>query len=129
MKRRHKPSRLGGRESGSRLTRRALLQSGAGGAALAAVGAGWPTSPGMAQTATPSSAALAASPRAAEWPSYGRDPGGMRHSPLDQITRANVQHLAVAWSYHTCELATYEGTPFAEKAAFEATPLMVDGTL
>jgi quinoprotein glucose dehydrogenase len=64
-----------------------------------------------------------------EWIAYGRDPGGMRHSPLTQITRENVQDLSVAWTYHTGELASYEGTSFAESAAFEATPLMVDGAL
>ena len=64
-----------------------------------------------------------------EWIAYGRDPGGMRHSPLSQITRDNVQELSVAWTYQTGELASYEGTSLAESAAFEATPLMVDGTL
>jgi quinoprotein glucose dehydrogenase len=64
-----------------------------------------------------------------EWIAYGRDPGGMRHSPLTQITRENVQELMVAWTYHTGELATYAGTSLAESAAFEATPLMVDGAL
>src|SRR5271166_1350922 len=61
---------------------------------------------------------------AAEWPTYGRDPGGMRHSPLTQIDRNNVAKLAVAWTYHTKELETYAGTRVARKAAFEATPLM-----
>ncbi len=35
-----------------------------------------------------------------EWPAYGHDAGGMRYSPLAQITRANVSRLAVAWTYH-----------------------------
>jgi quinoprotein glucose dehydrogenase len=65
-----------------------------------------------------------------EWPAYGRDPGGMRHSPLEQITARNVSRLAVAWTYHTGELKTYlPGTDVAEKAAFEATPIMVGGVL
>ena len=65
-----------------------------------------------------------------EWPAYGRDPGGMRHSPLEQITARNVARLSVAWTYHTGELKTYfPGTDLAEKAAFEATPLMVGGVL
>jgi quinoprotein glucose dehydrogenase len=53
----------------------------------------------------------------------------MRHSPLTQIDRANVGQLQVAWTHRTGELATYEGTTLASKAAFEATPLMVEGTL
>jgi quinoprotein glucose dehydrogenase len=35
-----------------------------------------------------------------EWRTYGHDPGGMRFSPLDQITPANVNRLKVAWVYH-----------------------------
>src|SRR3984885_7294959 len=35
-----------------------------------------------------------------EWPTYGHDPGGMRYSPLKQITPANVSKLEVAWTYH-----------------------------
>ena len=35
-----------------------------------------------------------------EWPTYGHDPGGMRFSPLTQITPANVPELKQAWVYH-----------------------------
>ncbi len=35
-----------------------------------------------------------------EWPTYGHDPGGMRYSPLTQITPANVSDLEVAWTFH-----------------------------
>src|SRR5580692_2725769 len=35
-----------------------------------------------------------------EWPTYGHDPGGMRFSPLTEITPANVDRLKVAWVYH-----------------------------
>src|SRR5215831_2103086 len=35
-----------------------------------------------------------------EWPTYGHDSGGMRYSPLTQITSANVTSLKVAWVYH-----------------------------
>jgi quinoprotein glucose dehydrogenase len=35
-----------------------------------------------------------------EWPTYGHDPGGMRFSPLTQITPENVGQLKVAWVYH-----------------------------
>ena len=67
--------------------------------------------------------------KSGEWPAYARDPGGMRHSPLTQINRDNVTQLELAWTYRTGELATYAGTTLASKAAFEATPLMVDGVL
>ena len=49
---------------------------------------------------------------AAEWPSYGRDPGGTKYSPLDQINVKNVSGLVRAWSYHTGEPGgTWENTP------------------
>jgi quinoprotein glucose dehydrogenase len=35
-----------------------------------------------------------------EWPTHGHDPGGMRFSPLTQITPANVDRLQPAWVYH-----------------------------
>src|SRR5580704_14185344 len=35
-----------------------------------------------------------------EWPTYGHDSGGMRYSPLTQITPANVSNLKVAWTFH-----------------------------
>jgi len=64
-----------------------------------------------------------------EWRSYGHDPGGMRFSPLKQISRANVHRLQRAWTYHTRETnwrSIQRGGPIA---AFETTPLMVDGVL
>src|SRR3954447_17086342 len=35
-----------------------------------------------------------------EWPTYGHDSGGMRFSPLTELTPANVGQLKVAWVYH-----------------------------
>src|SRR4051812_37871159 len=64
-----------------------------------------------------------------QWPAYRRDPRGMRHSPVVQVNRANVARLQLAWTYRTGELATYQGAKFADKAAFEATPIMVDDVL
>ena len=37
---------------------------------------------------------------ASEWSTYGHDAGGMRFSPLKQITPYNVSQLKVAWVYH-----------------------------
>ena len=64
-----------------------------------------------------------------QWANYGNDPGGMRHSPIKQINADNVKNLKPAWTYQTGELDTYKKTEIASKAAFEATPLMVDGIL
>lgn len=64
-----------------------------------------------------------------EWPAYGRDAGGSRYAEINQINVANVAKLKVAWTYRTGELTTYEGTKALEKAAFEATPIMIGQTL
>lgn len=51
-------------------------------------------------------------PLAQEWPTYGHDPGGMRYSPVSQLTPANVGQLQVAWVYHMKPPAP-AGTPAA----------------
>ena len=72
---------------------------------------------------------LLAAPLAAdEWRHYGNDPGGMRYSPLDQISRSNVQRLEVAWEHDSPDFADgRSGSP--TRSAFEATPLMIGRTL
>ncbi len=63
----------------------------------------------------------------ADWPAYGRDAGGARFSPLTQIHRGNVGQLKVAWTYHTgAEEVNAAGK---RNAAFESTPILVDGLL
>jgi quinoprotein glucose dehydrogenase len=61
------------------------------------------------------------------WPNYGNDAGGSRYSPLTQINRDNVAQLRVAWTYRTGALNME--TELNHKAAFEATPILVDGKL
>jgi quinoprotein glucose dehydrogenase len=63
----------------------------------------------------------------AEWGAYGGDAGGTRYSPLTQIDRENVRHLGVAWTYRTGDVS--DGTRTQRKTSFQATPIMVDGTL
>jgi len=62
-----------------------------------------------------------------EWRHYGGDPGGTRYSPLADIDAGKLPRLQVAWQWKHWEtpLKEYGTTP----GAFEATPLMVDGTL
>jgi quinoprotein glucose dehydrogenase len=62
-----------------------------------------------------------------DWPSYGRDVGGSRYSPLNQINRDNVKKLRAVWRYRTGDVA--DGSRTAETSQFEATPIMVDGML
>ena len=72
-----------------------------------------------------------ASPNETEWPTYGRDPGGSRYSPLKQVNRDNVGNLKVAWTFRTHELDNRPDDPSHRQpiTAFETTPLMIDGVL
>jgi quinoprotein glucose dehydrogenase len=63
-----------------------------------------------------------------DWTSNGRDAANTRYAPLARITRENVKQLAVAWTYRTGELAR-DRYPIHRDFHFEATPLLVDGTL
>ena len=50
------------------------------------------------------------------WLTYSGDYGGTRHSPLTQITPANVNQLTAQWTFQTGVLGK-----------FEATPIVIDG--
>lgn len=63
----------------------------------------------------------------AEWPAYGRDVYGSRYLPASAINRENVHQLDVAWTYRTGEMNPEYATE--RRASFQATPIMVDGTL
>ena len=61
-----------------------------------------------------------------DWNVYGRDAGGERFSPLNDINRDNVVSLRIAWTFRTGDAyQPARGRP----TAFEATPLHVDDTL
>jgi glucose dehydrogenase len=64
---------------------------------------------------------------AQEWAHVGGDPGSTKHSPLDQIHKGNVAQLEVAWTFDTGDWS--DGTELPSRSAFEATPLIIDGTL
>ncbi len=76
-------------------------------------------------------AALAAqgagSSRQVEWLYYGGDQGGMKYSPLADVSAGNLSELKLAWQWQHWEtpLDEYKTVP----GFFEATPLMIDGTL
>lgn len=59
-------------------------------------------------------------PLQGEWPSIGNDNGSMRHSPLTQITPANVGALKPVWTFHT-GFPPRAGYP----NAFQAAPLKI----
>jgi len=54
-----------------------------------------------------------------DWRAYGGGPAGIRYSPLQQISRSNVAHLRVAWTYDTHD---GPGDP-------QTQPIVVDGVL
>ncbi len=72
--------------------------------------------------------ASSAAAQDADWPHWGNDAGGMRYSPLEQITPANVGDLEVLWTWRHGDVS--DGSPpFGTTSAFQLTPLLVDGTL
>jgi glucose dehydrogenase len=61
------------------------------------------------------------------WPYHAGDQAGSHYSPLDKITAANVNQLAVVWEWKPGEKALPQfGT---RPGAFQNTPLMIDGVL
>ena len=61
------------------------------------------------------------------WPNYGNDPGSTRYSSASQIDRSNVAKLHLAWTYRTGALE--QQTDLVRKAAFEATPILIESKL
>jgi len=70
-----------------------------------------------------------------EWPTYGHDSGGMRHSPLAEISPANVSQLEIAWTYHLkpedwVSPAGGRGRGNASSLqGSQATPLIINGIM
>ena len=61
------------------------------------------------------------------WTANGRDLEGTRYLPASEITRQNIDRLEVAWTYRTGETDSRFAT--RKPTSFEATPLVVDGTM
>ncbi len=62
-----------------------------------------------------------------DWGYYGGDPGGTRFSRIDSVNTTNILRLQKVWEYHTGALQPE--TDLNHKAAFECTPILVNGTL
>jgi glucose dehydrogenase len=58
-----------------------------------------------------------------EWPFWGGDAGSTRYAPLDQITRANVATVEVAWRWRAANFGP------APETYYRATPIYADGVL
>ncbi len=63
----------------------------------------------------------------AEWPEVGGDKGGLKYSPLTQITPENIDSLEVAWIHRHGDVS--DGSGDAKRTAFQATPIVVDDHL
>jgi quinoprotein glucose dehydrogenase len=62
------------------------------------------------------------------WEHWGGDRGGMRFSPLTQITPANVGNLVRAWEFRTGDLDS-RAPEVMKRTKFQATPLFVEDSL
>lgn len=71
----------------------------------------------------------------AEWRFYGGDPGHTKYSPLDQITKDNVDQLQIVWTWTSVDETLRAENPVIGNGrrfrtyAHEVTPLLVDGVL
>jgi quinoprotein glucose dehydrogenase len=75
------------------------------------------------------SASMAALARG-EWPAYAGTYASAKYSPLDQITRANVGTLQIAWRWESPDHAVRRADPSIDPSVFhESTPIMVGGVL
>ncbi len=63
---------------------------------------------------------------AAEWPSFGNDPGGSQYSPLTQLTPRNIRQLRVAWEHRSGDIIRASGL---NGTTYEVTPIVIDGRL
>ena len=71
----------------------------------------------------------AAVPPRGEWPTHGGTNANARYSPLDQITRANVGQLRVAWRWTSPDEELMAREPQIRTWVNQATPLMIGGVL
>jgi quinoprotein glucose dehydrogenase len=62
----------------------------------------------------------------AGWAAWGNTAGGLRFSPLNQITPQNVSKLHIAWTYHFGPSVTQAAHPLF---TLEVTPIIGDGRM
>ncbi len=66
---------------------------------------------------------------AGDWPAFGRDPGGHRYSPLDQIDGGNFGKLEIAWRWESISKQVTEANPTVRAGEFKVVPIMAGGLL
>ncbi|WP_309090361.1 membrane-bound PQQ-dependent dehydrogenase, glucose/quinate/shikimate family [Phenylobacterium sp.] len=96
----------------------------ASGVTLAVLGAAIPGTFSQGQAKTAKAPLFQPLPAAggSDWRYYGRDPGGQRYAPFDQINAGNVKALKVAWTVRT-------GAKPMRGSEDQNTPLQVGDTV
>ena len=94
-------------------------------AVVAAFGAAFVPHPTVANGNGPGLTPVDAAHVQKNWEHYGNTVGGSRFVALDQINRANVDRLQVAWTFHTGDIAVSDGNG----AEDQLTPLQVGDRL
>ena len=64
-----------------------------------------------------------------EWRDYAGNREGMKYSPLDQISKGNIDDLEVAWRWATADQELQASNPAWRGGRYEDTPLMINGLL
>ena len=67
--------------------------------------------------------------RDAEWPDYAGNQEGMKYSPLNQISKENIQNIEILWRKPTVDQELQASSPARRGGRYEDTPLMVNGML
>ena len=89
---------------------------------------------GCALAVSPAPAAAQYGATDGEWRAYGGDQGGTKYSALDEIDATNFDQLQIAWRWQSADSPIDLGALQDERLGvsirgFQATPLMVGGTL
>ena len=83
---------------------------------------------GLASCSLTATVASSVPPRG-EWLTHGGTNANARYSPLDQITRGNVDQLRVAWRWTSPDEQLMAREPQIRTWVNQATPLMLGGVL
>src|SRR5689334_797868 len=68
--------------------------------------------------------------RTGEWRYHSGDLGSTKYAPLDQINKANVSRLRIAWRRPAVDASILQRNPNVKYSHdFHATPIMIDGVL
>jgi alcohol dehydrogenase (cytochrome c) len=99
------------------------LLSSAGSGTLLAQPAAQPAVPPILQNYRPVTAERLRNPDDGDWLMIRRTYDGWGHSPLDQITTANVRQLRPVWAFATGEVSSHQAPPIVNDGVmFVATP-------